>query len=109
MKPERPQGPGLGGLRSVIRKAMRLMEVLNWERVITASAFRNISLSDERTVSLRERLAVGRPSRKGGLFFPGTEPDYTSQLLEQEGGASGLGHSQWAVGRSGVCHFPAGT
>ena len=109
MKPERPQGPGLGGLRSVIRKAMRLTEVLNWERVTTASAFRNISLTAEGTASLRERLAAGRPSRKGGLFFPGAQLDYTSQLLEQEGGASGLGHSRRAVGRSGVCHFPAGT
>lgn len=93
MKLEKQQGPGLGGLRSVIRKAMRLMEVFNWERVITVSPFRNISLTAEGRMSLRERLAVGRPFRKGGLFFPGAEPDYTSQLLEQEGRASRLGHS----------------
>jgi len=60
-------------------------------------------------MNLRETLEVGRPFMKGGLFFPGAEPDYTSQLLEQEGRASGLGHNQRAVGRSGMCYFPAGT
>lgn len=60
-------------------------------------------------MNLRETLEVGRLFMKGGLFFPGAEPDYTSQLLEQEGRASGLVHSRRAVGRSGMCYFPAGT
>lgn len=52
---------------------------------------------------------MGRPFMKGGLCFPGAEPDYMSQLLEQEGRVSGLGHSRLAMGRSGMCSFPAGT
>lgn len=52
-------------------------------------------------MNLRETLEVGRPFMKGGLFFPGAEPDYTSQLLEQEGRASGLGHSRRAWEEAG--------